>query len=555
MLSDIEIAQQTKLLPIAQVAASLGIQEDELEYYGSVKAKLTDSLWRRVSGEPNGKLILVTAVNPTPAGEGKTTTTVGLGQAMAKIGRRAVIALREPSLGPVFGVKGGAAGGGYSQVLPMEDINLHFTGDMHAITAANNLLCALLDNHLQQGNALRIDQRRILFKRCLDMNDRALRHVTVGLGGKANGIPREDGFQITVASEVMAILCLARDREDLKERLGRILVAYNLENEPVYAKDLHAEGAMAALLRDAIKPNLVQTTEGTPALMHGGPFANIAHGCSSILATRLGLKLADYCITEAGFGSDLGAEKFLDIKCRLGGLTPSAVVLVATVRALKYNGGVAKDDLIHENMDALEQGLANLGAHIQNMKQFGLPLVVAVNRFGADSDAELERVRQYCAQQDAACAMSDVFARGGEGGVELARAVLAACEEPAQFAPLYGDDLPLKQKIETLSRRVYGAAGVQYTAQAESSLREIERLGGSALPICVAKTQYSLSDDPKLLGRPEGFTVTVRDARLSAGAGFVVVYMGDVMTMPGLPKAPAAERIDVDGAGVISGLF
>ena len=426
---------------------------------------------------------------------------------------------------------------------------------MHAITAANNLLCALLDNHLQQGNALRIDQRRILFKRCLDMNDRALRHVTVGLGGKANGIPREDGFQITVASEVMAILCLARDREDLKERLGRILVAYNLENEPVYAKDLHAEGAMAALLRDAIKPNLVQTTEGTPALMHGGPFANIAHGCSSILATRLGLKLADYCITEAGFGSDLGAEKFLDIKCRLGGLTPSAVVLVATVRALKYNGGVAKDDLIHENMDALEQGLANLGAHIQNMKQFGLPLVVAVNRFGADSDAELERVRQYCAQQDAACAMSDVFARGGEGGVELARAVLAACEEPAQFAPLYGDDLPLKQKIETLSRRVYGAAGVQYTAQAESSLREIERLGGSALPICVAKTQYSLSDDPKLLGRPEGFTVTVRDARLSAGAGFVVVYMGDVMTMPGLPKAPAAERIDVDGAGVISGLF
>ena len=555
MLSDIEIAQQTKLLPIAQVAASLGIQEDELEYYGSVKAKLTDSLWRRVSGEPNGKLILVTAVNPTPAGEGKTTTTVGLGQAMAKIGRRAVIALREPSLGPVFGVKGGAAGGGYSQVLPMEDINLHFTGDMHAITAANNLLCALLDNHLQQGNALRIDQRRILFKRCLDMNDRALRHVTVGLGGKANGIPREDGFQITVASEVMAILCLARDREDLKERLGRILVAYNLENEPVYAKDLHAEGAMAALLRDAIKPNLVQTTEGTPALMHGGPFANIAHGCSSILATRLGLKLADYCITEAGFGSDLGAEKFLDIKCRLGGLTPSAVVLVATVRALKYNGGVAKADLIHENMDALEQGLANLGAHIQNMKQFGLPLVVAVNRFGADSDAELERVRQYCAQQGAACAMSDVFARGGEGGVELARAVLAACEEPAQFAPLYGDDLPLKQKIETLSRRVYGAAGVQYTAQAESSLREIERLGGSALPICVAKTQYSLSDDPKLLGRPEGFTVTVRDARLSAGAGFVVVYMGDVMTMPGLPKAPAAERIDVDGAGVISGLF
>ncbi len=555
MLSDIEIAQQCSLLPIREVAEQAGIREEELEYYGRYKAKISDAAIHRLRDCPDGKLILVTAVNPTPAGEGKTTTTVGLGQAMARTGRRAVIALREPSLGPVFGVKGGAAGGGYSQVLPMEDINLHFTGDMHAITSANNLLCAMIDNHLQQGNPLRIDPRRILFGRCLDMNDRALRHVVVGLGGKMNGVPREDSFQITVASEVMAILCLARDMADLKERLGRILIAYDVDGRPVTAGELGAPGAMAALLRDALKPNLVQTMEGTPALMHGGPFANIAHGCSSLIATRLGLKLGDYCITEAGFGSDLGGEKFLDIKCRLGGLTPSAVVLVATVRALKYNGGVDKADLARENTQALQQGLCNLGAHIDNMKQFGLPVVVALNRFGTDSEQEHALVRRYCAERGVACAMSEIYSKGGGGGVELADAVAAACEEPSEFKPVYDLSLPIKEKLNRLARRVYGADGVQYTAQAEKSMEQIEKLGGGCLPVCVAKTQYSLSDNPALLGRPEHYTLTVRDARLCAGAGFVVIYTGDIMTMPGLPKSPAAERISVDDQGQITGLF
>ena len=555
MLSDIEIAQQCKLLPIREVAQKAGIQEDELEYYGKYKAKLSDDLMERLRNQPDGKLILVTAINPTPAGEGKTTTTVGLGQAMARTGRKAIIALREPSLGPVFGVKGGAAGGGYSQVLPMEDINLHFTGDMHAITAANNLLCAMLDNHLQQGNALRIDARRILFKRCLDMNDRALRHIVVGLGGKAHGVPREDGFQITVASEIMAILCLARDRAELKERLGNILVAYNLEGQPVTARDLGAQGAMAALLRDAVKPNLVQTIEGTPALMHGGPFANIAHGCSSLISTRLGLKLGDYCITEAGFGSDLGGEKFLDIKCRLGGLTPSAVVLVDTVRALKYNGGAAKNELTRENIPALREGMCNLGAHIDNMLLYGIPVVVAINRFSSDSEEELSMVREYCWERGVGCAMSDIFAQGGMGGVELADEVVRACEQPCTFSPIYELSLSIPDKIRTLAQRIYGADQVQFTSQAEKNIAEIERLGGGDLPICVAKTQYSLSDNPALLGRPKGFTLTVRDARLCAGAGFVVIYTGDIMTMPGLPKSPAAERIDVDDEGCISGLF
>ena len=555
MLSDIEIAQQCKLLPIREVAQKAGIQEDELEYYGKYKAKLSDDLMERLRNQPDGKLILVTAINPTPAGEGKTTTTVGLGQAMARTGRKAIIALREPSLGPVFGVKGGAAGGGYSQVLPMEDINLHFTGDMHAITAANNLLCAMLDNHLQQGNALRIDARRILFKRCLDMNDRALRHIVVGLGGKAHGVPREHGFQITVASEIMAILCLARDRAELKERLGNILVAYNLEGQPVTARDLGAQGAMAALLRDAVKPNLVQTIEGTPALMHGGPFANIAHGCSSLISTRLGLKLGDYCITEAGFGSDLGGEKFLDIKCRLGGLTPSAVVLVATVRALKYNGGAVKNELTRENIPALREGMCNLGAHIDNMLLYGIPVVVAINRFSSDSEEELSMVREYCWERGVGCAMSDIFAQGGMGGVELADEVVRACEQPCTFSPIYELSLSIPDKIRTLAQRIYGADQVQFTSQAEKNIAEIERLGGGDLPICVAKTQYSLSDNPALLGRPKGFTLTVRDARLCAGAGFVVIYTGDIMTMPGLPKSPAAERIDVDDEGCISGLF
>lgn len=555
MLSDIEIAQQAKLLPIKEVAAKIGISEDELEFYGKYKAKLSDELANRVQNNPDGKLVLVTAINPTPAGEGKTTTTAGLGQAMAKIGKNAIIALREPSLGPVFGIKGGAAGGGYAQVLPMEDINLHFTGDMHAITSANNLCCAMLDNHMQQGNALNIDPRRILIKRCLDMNDRALRNIVVGLGGKVNGIPREDHFIITVASEVMAILCLANDIDDLKQRLGRILVAYTYSGEPVYAKDLKADGAMTALLKDAIKPNLVQTLEGTPAIMHGGPFANIAHGCNSVRATKLALKLADYCITEAGFGSDLGAEKFLDIKCRYAGISPSAIVIVATCRALKYNGGVPKSEVSNENLDALKKGIVNLGVHIENMRKYNVPVIVAINRFGTDSKEELEYIESYCRENGADFALSDVFGKGGEGGIELAKKVVEACEKPSDFAPIYSLDLTVKEKIEKIAATIYGASKVNYTTAAEKAIKEVEALGADKLPVCIAKTQYSLSDNPTLLGAPKDFEITVRNVTLSNGAGFVVAYTGDIMTMPGLPKVPAAHSIDVDSDGKIVGLF
>lgn len=555
MLSDIQIAQQAKLLPIKDVAAQIGISEDELEFYGKYKAKLSDELSARLQSKPDGKLILVTAINPTPAGEGKTTTTAGLGQAMAKIGKKAIIALREPSLGPVFGVKGGAAGGGYAQVLPMEDINLHFTGDMHAITSANNLCCAMLDNHMQQGNALGIDPRRILIKRCLDMNDRALRNIIVGLGGKVNGVPREDHFIITVASEVMAILCLASDIQDLKLRLGNILVAYSYDGEPVYARDLKADGAMTALLKDAIKPNLVQTLEGTPAVMHGGPFANIAHGCNSVRATKLALKLADYCITEAGFGSDLGAEKFLDIKCRYAGLKPNAIVVVATCRALKYNGGVPKAEVGEENLDALKKGIVNLGVHINNMRKYNVPVVVAINRFGTDSDAELAYIEEYCKSNGADFALSEVFGKGGDGGIELAEKVVEACEKPSDFAPIYPLDLTVKEKIEAIAKTIYGASGVNYTTAAEKAIAEVTKLGADKLPVCIAKTQYSLSDNPALLGAPKDFDITVRNVSLSNGAGFVVVYTGDIMTMPGLPKAPAAHNIDVDENGKIAGLF
>lgn len=555
MLSDIEIAQQAQLLPIKDVASSIGISEDELEFYGKYKAKLSDELASRLSTNPDGKLVLVTAINPTPAGEGKTTTTAGLGQAMAKIGKKAVIALREPSLGPVFGIKGGAAGGGYAQILPMEDINLHFTGDMHAITSANNLCCAMLDNHIQQGNDLGIDPRRILIKRCLDMNDRALRNIVVGLGGKVNGTPREDHFIITVASEVMAILCLASDIDDLKLRLGNILVAYTYSGEPIYAKDLKADGAMTALLKDAIKPNLVQTLEGTPAIMHGGPFANIAHGCNSVRATKLALKLADYCITEAGFGSDLGAEKFLDIKCRYAGLKPSAIVLVATCRALKYNGGVPKSDVSAENLDALKKGIVNLGVHIENMRKYNVPVVVAINQFGTDTEAELKFIEDYCIKNGADFALSNVFGKGGDGGIELAQKVVEACEKPSDFAPIYSLDLSVKEKIEKIAKTIYGASSVNYTTVAEKAIAEVSKLGGASLPVCIAKTQYSLSDDPTLLGAPKDFSITVRNVSLSNGAGFVVVYTGDIMTMPGLPKQPAAHNIDVDSNGKITGLF
>ena len=555
MPSDIEIAQQAKLLPIKDVASQIGIKEDELEFYGKYKAKLSDELAERVKDNPDGKLVLVTAINPTPAGEGKTTITTGLGQAMAKIGKKAVIALREPSLGPVFGIKGGAAGGGYSQVLPMEDINLHFTGDMHAITSANNLCCAMLDNHIQQGNSLMIDPRRILIKRCLDMNDRALRNIVVGLGGKVNGVPREDHFIITVASEVMAILCLAADISDLKERLGRILVAYSYSGEPIYAKDLKAEGAMTALLKDAIKPNLVQTLEGTPAIMHGGPFANIAHGCNSVRATKLALKLADYCITEAGFGSDLGAEKFLDIKCRYADLKPSAIVLVATCRALKYNGGVPKTEVSKENLEALKKGIVNLGVHIANMRKYNVPVVVAINRFYADTDAELKYIEDFCRENGASFALAEVFANGGDGGKELAQKVVEACEKPSNYAPIYPLELGIKEKIEKIASSIYGAKKVNYTVQAEKAIAEVTALGADKLPVCIAKTQYSLSDDPALLGAPKDFEITVRNVSLSNGAGFVVVYTGEIMTMPGLPKAPAAHNIDVDQNGKIAGLF
>ncbi len=556
MLTDIEIAQQAKLWPIGQVAASLGIPEDDLEYYGKYKAKISDAFLSSVRERPDGKLILVTAINPTPAGEGKTTTSIGLGEAMARIGKKAVIALREPSLGPVFGIKGGAAGGGYAQAVPMEDINLHFTGDMHAITAANNLLCAMVDNHLQQGNPLGIDPRRILIKRCLDMNDRALRFATIGLGGKINGVPREEGFIITVASEIMAILCLADDLMDLKERIANILVGYTYDNRPIYARDLKAQGAMAVLLKDAVKPNLVQTLENNPVLMHGGPFANIAHGCNSVRATKLALKLGDYAITEAGFGSDLGAEKFFDIKCRKAGLTPGCVVVVATVRALKYNGGVAKADLNAENVPALEAGIVNLKAHVANMRKFGVPVVVAINRFPSDTEAELQVVDRCCKEMDVPYALSEVFTKGGAGGEDLARVVVDTLEtRPTHFAPIYPLDLPLKEKIGVIAREIYGADHVEYAAGAEKAIREIEGMGYGELPVCMAKTQYSLSDDPALLGRPEGFALHVSEVRLSAGAGFVVALTGSIMTMPGLPRVPSAEKIDIDENGVITGLF
>lgn len=556
MLTDIEIAQAANMLPIQEVANALSIDADDLELYGKYKAKLPLSLCEKYKDRADGKLILVTAINPTPAGEGKTTVTVGLGEAMQKIGKNAIIALREPSMGPVFGVKGGAAGGGYAQVVPMEDINLHFTGDMHALTAANNLLCAVLDNHMQQGNALSIDPRRILFKRCLDMNDRALRNVVVGLGGKVNGVPREDGFMITVASEVMAILCLASDLDDLKKRLGDILVAYTYDGKPVFARDLDCVGAMTALLKDAIKPNLVQTLENTPALMHGGPFANIAHGCNSVTATKLGLKLADYCITEAGFGADLGAEKFLDIKCRFAGLKPSCIVLVATIRALKYNGGVPKAELSEENVEALKKGIINLQTHIENMQKYGVPAVVAINRFGTDTEAEIAVIEEFCKNMGVEVSLTEVFAKGGEGGKDLAEKVCKTiAEKPSNYHPLYDTELSIPEKIEKIAKEIYRADGVTFTAAAKKSLAEIEALGKDKLPVCVAKTQYSLSDNPALLGKPEGFTLTVRDVRLSAGAGFVVALTGDIMTMPGLPKVPAASKIDVDADGNISGLF
>ena len=556
MLTDIEIAKQADIKPISDIAEKLGISADELEFYGKYKAKLPLSLLKKYENKEDGKLILVTAINPTPAGEGKTTVTVGLGEAMNSIGKKAVIALREPSMGPVFGIKGGAAGGGYAQVIPMEDINLHFTGDMHAITAANNLLCAIIDNHIQQGNELRIDPRRILFKRCLDMNDRALRNVVIGLGGKVNGVPREDGFMITVASEIMAILCLSSGIKDLKDRLGSILTAYTYDGTPVYARDLNAVGSMAALLKDAIKPNLVQTLENTPALMHGGPFANIAHGCNSVTATRLALKLGDYCITEAGFGADLGAEKFLDIKCRCAGLKPSCVVIVATIRALKYNGGVPKAELSKENTVALKNGIVNLETHIENMRKYGLPVVVAINRFATDTEAEIETIEAFCKEKDVPVSLTEVFARGGEGGKELAEKVVKTIEtKEAHFKPIYDEKLSIKEKLNVLAKEIYRAGDVVFTSNAEKAISEIEKLGKDKLPICVAKTQYSLSDDPQKLGSPKGFTLTVRDVRLSAGAGFIVALTGDIMTMPGLPKQPAAYKIDVDDDGNVSGLF
>lgn len=554
--TDIQIAQGCKMQHIADIAKNLGIDVEELEFYGKYKAKLSDKLWDKVKDKKDGKLVLVTAINPTPAGEGKTTTTVGLGQAMAKIGKNAVIALREPSLGPVMGIKGGAAGGGYAQVVPMEDINLHFTGDMHAITAANNLLSAAIDNHLQQGNTLNIDSRQIVWKRCMDMNDRALRNVIVGLGGRINGVPREDGFNITVASEIMAILCLALDITDLKNRLGRIIIGYTYEGKPVTAHDLKVDGAMTLLLKDAIKPNLVQTLEGTPALMHGGPFANIAHGCNSISATKLALKMADYVITEAGFGADLGAEKFFDIKCRFAGFKPDAVILVATIRALKYNGGVKKEELKEENVEALSKGFANAEKHIENLKQFGVPVMVAINHFDTDTQAEIKLVQEKCSAMGVEVAFSDVFLKGGEGGIELAEKLVALTDSTvSNFAPIYDEKLPIKEKVHQIVSKIYGGRNVIYNAAAEKAIAKIEEMGLDRLPICMAKTQYSLSDNPQLLGRPEDFDVTVKEVRISAGAGFIVVLTGDIMTMPGLPKVPAAERIDIDDTGVITGLF
>lgn len=544
------------MLPIGQVAASLDIPEDDLEYYGKYKAKLSDDLWERVKGRPDGKLILVTAINPTPAGEGKTTTTVGLGQAFAKLGKKALIALREPSLGPCFGIKGGAAGGGYAQVVPMEDLNLHFTGDFHAITSANNLLAAMLDNHIKQGNALQIDTNQIVWKRCVDMNDRVLRNIVVGLGRPVDGVVREDHFIITVASEIMAILCLASNMKDLKKRLGEIIVAYDMQGKPVRAEQLNCVGAMAALLKDAIKPNLIQTVENTPALVHGGPFANIAHGCNSVRATKTGLKLADYMITEAGFGADLGAEKFMDIKCRMSGLRPDAVVLVATVRALKYNGGVAKEDLGQENLAALETGIANLAKHIENIAKFKVPCVVTLNRFVTDTDAELAFVKEFCEKSGCDFALSEVWEHGGEGGVELAEKVINTLEtKESHFEPIYDVNKPIREKIQAIAQEIYGAAEVTYAPAAAQQIDRLEKLGYGKLPICMAKNQYSLSDDPKKLGRPEGFSINIREVYVSAGAGFVVAITGTVMTMPGLPLHPAAERIDVNDDGVITGLF
>ena len=556
MKTDIQIAQETTMLPITQVAAAYGIGEDDLELYGKYKAKLSNEFRTSIEDKPSGKLVLVTAINPTPAGEGKTTTSIGLAQALSKAGKKTLVALREPSLGPCFGIKGGAAGGGYSQVVPMEDLNLHFTGDFHAITTANNLLAALLDNHIQQGNALGIDTRQVLWKRCLDMNDRALRNIVIGLGAKADGVVREDHFVITVASEIMAILCLATDLTDLKERLGRIIVAYNFAGEPVTAKDLNAVGAMAALLKDAMKPNLIQTLEHTGALVHGGPFANIAHGCNSVIATKTALKLSEITVTEAGFGADLGAEKFFDIKCRKAGLKPDAVVLVATVRALKYNGGVPKDQLGEENLEALKKGIVNLEKHIENIQKYQVPVVVTLNSFLTDTEAEYEFIRNFCHERGCEFALSEVWAKGGDGGQELAQKVIQTLEtKESHFKMLYEDELPLKDKIETIAKEIYGAGSVSYSAAAKKALKKITDMGFGNLPVCMAKTQYSLSDDQNKLGRPQGFDLSVGDVYVSAGAGFVVALTGAIMTMPGLPKKPAADSIDVDAEGKITGLF
>lgn len=556
MKSDIKIAQEAVLAPIGEVAAKLDIKEDELECYGKYKAKLSSDIWERVKDNKDGKLILVTAINPTPAGEGKTTTSVGLGEAFNRLNKKAVIALREPSLGPCFGIKGGAAGGGYAQVVPMEDLNLHFTGDFHAITSANNLLAALLDNHIQQGNILGIDPERIVWKRCIDMNDRVLRNIVVGLGKKTDGVVRQDHFVITVASEIMAILCLAENMKDLKQRLGKIIVAYTYEDKPITADDIQATGAMAALLKDAVKPNLIQTLEHTPALVHGGPFANIAHGCNSVAATRIGLKLADYCITEAGFGADLGAEKFFDIKCRMSGLKPDVAVLVATVRALKYNGGVPKDDLAAPDIEALKSGIVNLEKHIENIQQFGVPVVVTLNKFASDSEEELAYVKDFCIGHNCEFALSEVWEKGGEGGIELANKVIETLEnKKSDFHTIYNNEASLTEKIETIAEKIYDADGVEYDTQAVKQLKRLTELGFGSFPVCMAKTQFSFSDDPKLLGRPENFKIHVREVYVSAGAGFVVVLTGSVMTLPGLPKKPAAYGIDVDDNGVITGLF
>lgn len=556
MLSDIEIAQRADMLHIRDIAAKAGISEDDLEFYGKYKAKLSYEAIKKAESNENGKLILVTAINPTPAGEGKTTVTIGLGDAMTRMGKKTFIALREPSLGPVMGVKGGAAGGGYSQIVPMEDINLHFTGDMHAITAANNLLSAMIDNHIQKGNLLNIDVTNVVWKRCMDMNDRALRNIIIGMGGKINGIPRQDGFMITVASEIMAILCLANNIEDLKSRLGEIIVAYTYSGEPVKASDLNAQGAMAALLKDAIKPNIVQTLEHTPCFVHGGPFANIAHGCNSVQATKLAVKLGDYAITEAGFGADLGAEKFMDIKCRMSGLRPDAVVIVATVKALKYNGGVAKNDLTVENTAALSDGISNLVKHIENMQNFGTPVVVALNRFATDTDAELDIVINECEKHGVKCALCEVFAKGGEGGISLAEYVIDAIETtPAFYKPVYDTEDTIENKINAIVTKVYGGSGVMFSAKAKKAIKQLEDLGLDKKPVCIAKTQYSLSDNPNLLGKPTGFTVEIKTIRISNGAGFIVAEAGDIMTMPGLPKVPSAENIDIDENSIISGLF